>query len=608
MGGQAESYADRYSDNPSGAGMSAGRKTAKSPARDPDQGLARGPGAPLFDRYRHWRLLPRELAWSRLGYALRRPLYRLPEAPWHRSGTPPAELRLVPPDPWPGKAERGLAIVEDHFHFLGRSLHKPAPLWAPLGMEQPWLKRLHGFAWLRDLRAAGGDAPRRKARALVADWIDHNRQWSATAWHPVVTAERLAHWFSQYEFFAASAEVSFRQSMLASAAGQARHLAAVLPAGLTGAALVTAAKGLCYAGLCLPGCADWLDRGLGLLQEALREQLLPDGGQCERSPALLLSVLRDCIDLRAALLAGQVEVPVDLSQQIEAMVAVLRLLQHGDGGLALFNGSNEGEDLQIDMVLQRAGGRNLRLLSAPDSGFQRLQAGRSLVLMDTGRPAAPGYDDAAHAGTLSFELSVGRERLIVNCGAQTGRGPWQAAQRTTAAHSTLTLADTNSAALLGGGGLLRRPGPVLCRRDEDEGAIWLDSSHDGYLPPFGLIHRRRLYLAASGEDLRGEDCLEGQPRSRRPLPFVIRFHLHPGVQAMAAQDGRSVVLRLPKGGGWRLRAAGAAVGLEPSVYLGRPGQVRRSQQIVLSGITQTPAQDGNAAVVKWALQRLGPGG
>ena len=154
---------------------------------------------------------------------------------------------------------------------------------------------------------------------------------------------------------------------------------------------------------------------------------------------------------------------------------------------------------------------------------------------------------------------------------------------------------------------------MTCRRDEDEGAIWLEVSHDGYRPLFGLVHHRRLYLAASGEDLRGEDCLNGNPPGGRALAFAIRFHLHPGVQAMAAQDGRSVVLRLPKGGGWRLRAAGAEVGLEDSVYLGLPGQIRRCQQIVLSGTTGKPGTEAaeeadRVATVKWALQRLGPGG
>ncbi|MEO3427922.1 heparinase II/III family protein [Pelagibius sp. CAU 1746] len=592
-----------------GEGLMASGKTGTGKAQKHRGGRRGGALGRGLERIEAWTALPRSLALGRLAYLMKRPLFALPQMPGPWRGNPPAAAVLAPPDPWPGNAQRGGAILDDSFHFLGRSLIKPAPPWNPVGVERAWLEALHGFSWLRDLRAAGGDNARRKARALVGDWMEANRAWTPVAWHPVVTGSRLAHWLSQYEFFAASAEMEFRQRLLASAARQARHLAAVLPAGLSGAGLVSAAKGLCMAGLCLPDGTPWLNRGLALLAAALEAQILPDGGQRERSPALLLSVLRDCIDLRAALLAAGREVPADLGLRIEGMAAMLRLLQHGDGGLALFNGANEGEDLQIGLVLQRAASGKGPLLSAPASGFQRLQAGRSLVLVDSGRPPPPGYDAQAHAGTLSLEMSVGRERLIVNCGAQTGSagtagaGDWAAAQRSTAAHSTLTVADTNSSEVFTGGGLGARRANVTCRRHEDEGSVWLEASHDGYQPIFGVTHHRRLYLSANGDDLRGEDRLsreaEGTPKERAPRDFAIRFHLHPEVQAMAAQDGRSVVLRLPKGGGWRLRSAGAAVALEPSVYLGQPGQVRRSQQIVLSG----SLGDGEATV-KWALQRL----
>jgi uncharacterized heparinase superfamily protein len=281
------------------------------------------------------------------------------------------------------------------------------------------------------------------------------------------------------------------------------------------------------------------------------------------------------------------------------MAPALSMFQHGDGGLAAFNGGTEEEGWQVDMTLQRATGRPRAQSQAPDSGFHRLCAGRTLVLVDAGRPPPPGLDRTAHAGTLSLEISIGRERLIVNCGAQPGDPRWRQAERATAAHSTLVLSDTNSSQVITGG-LGRRARIRRCRRTETDGNQWLDMSHDGYQAGFGLRHRRRVFLAAGGMDVRGEDRLEPHGTSR-PGDFAVRFHLHPDVRASVGQGGDSALLRLSKGGGWQLRAAGATVSLEPSVYLGRKGEIRRSQQIVLSG-----RAGGNGARVKWALRRIEP--
>ena len=107
-----------------------------------------------------------------------------------------------------------------------------------------------------------------------------------------------------------------------------------------------------------------------------------------------------------------------------------------------------------------------------------------------------------------------------------------------------------------------------------------------------MIHRRRLYLAANGGDLRGEDSLAGAGQRK----FAVRFHLHPTVTASLAQDGESVLLRLGDGGGWRFRASGGATGLQESVYLGLEGETRRTNQIVVSG-----AALNGEALVKWAI-------
>ena len=94
--------------------------------------------------------------------------------------------------------------------------------------------------------------------------------------------------------------------------------------------------------------------------------------------------------------------------------------------------------------------------------------------------------------------------------------------------------------------------------------------------------------------MRGEDAVEAPA----PQPFTLRFHLHPAVKANMQQDGEAVLLRLPAGGGWRLRAEGARMSLEESIYLGS-AEPRRSEQVVLTGYADGPQH------VKWAITKVG---
>jgi uncharacterized heparinase superfamily protein len=552
-------------------------------------------GLKMRTRLRARQRLPFAILLQRLGYSLKTSFYRSPLYRVGRLRSEPGAIRLSPPDPWPGNATRGSAIVHGEFTFAGQSITHPEPIWAPPGANLKWLEELHGFEWLRDLRAAGGDIARRRARELAADWVDQHQRWSALAWRPDLIGSRLSAWFGQHDFFWASGDAEFQNRLAASASAQARHLLRALPGGASGSGAIRAIKGLIFAGLALPRGEAWAGRGIDLLKKELRRQIQPDGGHVERSPASHLQVLRDLIDIRAALIAAERDVPSDLQIAIDGMAPVLRLYQHGDGGLALFNDTPQEEGWLVDLALTRAGARIKPLMQAPQTGFQRLLAGRTLVLVDSGRPPRPGSDAHAHAGTLSFEMSLGRERLIVNCGAHPGDPEWRAAQRLTAAHSTLVVEDTNSSEILPDGRFGHGPSVVLCRRQEDDGNLWLELSHDGYQQRFGLVHHRRLYLAATGEELRGEDKLVGAGRGQA---FTIRFHLHPQVQASLLQNAASVLLKLPSGAGWRLRSSGGSIVLEQSVYLGRAGEIRRSQQVVIAG-----KMEGEEASIKWVLRR-----
>ena len=485
-------------------------------------------------------------------------------------------------DPWPGDAGRGARLLRG-----ASDGHGPGPAaWSALGAEAS------GFSWLRDLRALGTDSARLRARALTSAFIAAHPA-DPLARRPDLAGARIAAWLGHYDFFAASAEDEFRQRLMTRLLADTRALARDLPAEDMGGRALTALKGLVAAGVALPEPLGFLGRALRFLPAEIGRQMLGDGCHVERSPAAQLRALQDLTEIRALLQGAQVLPPAALAPAIERLAVGLRTLRHGDGGLALFNGAGEGDPALIELVLAQAGRGGRPVATLFEGGFHRLQAGRGLVFLDGGKPAPAGIDRRAHAGTLAFEFSVGRERMIVNCGAAPPGGEWFDAARASAAHSTLVIADTSSAEL-SPGGLGRRPERVEVERQEASGAHWLAASHDGWWRIFGALHRRRLYLAESGEDLRGEDAVE----AASPQPFVIRFHLHPSVTASLQQDGEGVLIRLPGGSFWRLRAEGVRIALDESVYLGGEAP-RRAEQVVLTSGVDGPQ------LVKWAITKVG---
>lgn len=507
---------------------------------------------------------------------------------------------LVPTAPFSGDPERGADIVDGAFVFAGERIAQARNPWSAIGAGPGWLESANGFGWLDDLVAHGGQVAQDRARALVADWVAADQagklEAETVAWRADVTGRRVWSWLTRYAWLVEGAEAPARDALLESLGRQVRHLARVAGHEGRDEGRLTGIAGFVVATLCLENRAEERRTAIGLLVDELSRAVLPDGCHATRSPRVQVAVLKDLTALREVFRAAQQEVPTALQTAIDRMAPMVRFFRHGDGGLALFNDSREGDAAEIDAVLALADARGRPPKRAPHGGFERLVAGRFTLLADTGAPPADGYDGHAHAGALSLEVSAGQERLIVNCGAALRPdGEWSSAQRATAAHSVLGVDDTNSTEILtrGGGIVGRRRARTECERREAEENIWIEAGHDGYWRNFGLTYRRRLFLAAGGDDLRGEEALEGEAGH----PFTVRFHLHPKVQVSLLHNHTAALLRTPSGQGWRLRASGADMALTDSVYLGR-GEGRRGQQLILTGVTSEAG-----AIVKWALQR-----
>ena len=181
---------------------------------------------------------------------------------------------------------------------------------------------------------------------------------------------------------------------------------------------------------------------------------------------------------------------------------------------------------------------------------------------------------------MAFELSDGGQRLVVNCG---GPGLLPTALpddliqglRTTAAHSTLVLDDTNSTNIMADGALGKGVEDVTIERSEDNDASRLEASHDGYVRTFGMIHKRSLMLGNDGKELRGLEQLiaKGRKRIRESAHYAVRFHLAPGVEATVTADGMGAILRSKGAPPWNFRCRGGQLTIEESLWIdgrGRP--------------------------------------
>lgn len=509
-------------------------------------------------------------------------------------GRRPQKLASVPRENWPGSAASGMELVNGHFRLRNQSVS--AHDWATKNeaIDPALQAEYHRFNWLRDLHSLGTEEARAAAGKYLKDWIANNQNWHSVSWRPDVLADRVCNWLTYIRFFAAESDSDFAQSFLDSTARQVRHLRRAGRFVPNQIERIAVTKALIYASVCLPNNIRYLPRHLKAISKISARQILPDGGHINRNPISQMQALHHMIDIRSFLDNESISVPETLKLAIDRATPMVNFFRHGDGGFALFNGSTESDPQLIDFVLAKAETRDKPPTSAVNTGFERVIANQTVLIADGGAPSLIGHD--AHAGALSFEMSVAKQRLIVNCGTFIGKSStWNLAQKSTAAHSTLVVEDRNSFEINSYKLRSARKTGVTTGRLEADGNTWIEMSHDGYMASYGVTHKRRLYINSPGTNIRGEDTLTGSGDHK----FSIRFHLHPLVKASLLQDGGSILLRLPNKSGWRMRCSGGIASLQESIYFGDGQEAKRTEQIVISGASQR-----GAAQVKWALSKL----
>ena len=522
-------------------------------------------------------------------------------------GRHPLKLIAIPDDPFFGDVQRGNGLLDGMVRF--RSEERPIDQldFARPDWSTPFGDYLQSFAWLRDLssvttRARGAPI----AEEIMRRWLAaHGEKVSDPAWRADQWGRRILFWTAHAPLILSSSNLIYRSSVLHALARGARHLDRGADRVQPGVARIAAWSGVLVAGLSMPGGDPRRAFGENGMRRALEHSVFEDGGSVTRSPDAQLESIQLLTVLCEAYAARRLEIPGFIDAVRSRMVTALLGLCHGDKGLSSWQGSGPISGEIIEQVIEATGVRTRPLKQAREWGYQRLSAGQSVLIMDAAPPPLARLVEGGCASTLALEFSDGPDRIVVNCGgaraahAQVPAGLTEGL-RTTAAHSTLVLSNSNSTAIHSDGTLGRGVVEVELARHETDSASRIEASHDGYVRRLGYLHRRVVAMSPDGRDIRGEDMLLPADRRKHkaPTPFTARFHLHPQVEVTPTADGFAAILRTASGHLWQFRCKGGELTIEDSLWVDARGRPLPSQQLVVAGAT--PAGGTN---VSWLFHR-----
>jgi len=536
-------------------------------------------------------------------------------AAWSR----PATGFVSQPEPRTiGSFARGRQLCAGNFLFSGHLLqHSDTNMWDLSAPDLAFAEDLHGFGWLDDLAAAGDRPARTKAQDWVWTWIDRYGGGKGPGWTPDLTGRRLIRWINHALFLLSGRDGDASAALYKSLAQQTIFLGRRWKASRPGLPRFEALTGLIYAGLSLEGMEPHVDPAVRALARECDSQIDNAGGIPTRNPEELLDVFALLTWASLALSESGRAASSSHWAAIERIAPTLRTLRHADGGLARFHGGGRGLEGRLDHALANSGVKTKQ----PDGlsmGYARLSAGRTSLVIDASPPPQGRASVHAHASTLAFELTSGRRPLIVNCGcgAQFG-AQWQRAGRATPSHSALVVAGQSSSRLGNSANrqewLTQAPQNVPVTVSQAPDGLRFEGGHDGYLKTHGLTHARTLDLTFDGRAVAGEEmllALSAADKRRfdkamdavtlQGIPFAVRFHLHPDVDASLDMGGAAVSMALRSGEIWVFRTDGRVkLSLESSVYLEKTRlKPRATKQIVLSGRTME-----YATRTRWSLAK-----
>ena len=455
----------------------------------------------------------------------------------------------------------------------------------------------HSFNWLNIAKQIGGAESIIISRNHIFNWQKKSYGFTTFIWNNEIIAKRLINLIYYYEFYALSANLKEKNKLLKLIAKNYFVLNFIISSKkIVNDQSIEIQKSLLLFRLIFNFDSRKI---ITSIKQHILKNVNKNGVHVSMNPCYHAEYINNLYEIKNILLFFKKQLPEEIEFQILNMTSSLIKFFHKDNSIALFNGSNNANFNKIKKISELSKDIKAKNLQNINDGIAIYENNNYKILFDVAKPSVKLISQHLHAGTLSFELSSNKEKIITNCGSIEKRGVKKLDYlRFSAAHSTIVLNNTNICELGDKKSYKRVPENVLfSHSNNNEFLIW-NGTHDGYKKNFQKLISRKLFINKNDFIIMGEDSIISTKISNKNVLYDIRFHLTSECKASLTR-GKTSILIVTKLNNSFIFESESNLSLNESVYVYDGKKIEKTTQIVISGFTNSFKK-----TIKWEIKKL----
>ena len=452
------------------------------------------------------------------------------------------------------------------------------------------------FDWLISSKNIGGENSLNFAKKQIKLWIKENYSKISIFWNNEYCSKRLINLIYAYDFYSITSnnidKKNFKKLIYIHFIINRIYL-----------------KNLSAENLSIENCkADILMllilekkiyRTTEILKKQISYQVDSNGFHKSYNPIIQAKYINNLIEIKNILLFFKAEQVPLIDFQIINMTTVLNNLFHKDNSLALFNGAHNFFNKEVISLSKQKKDLRTKQLFIIKNGLVVYNDKEKKLFFDAVKPSNEFINKNLHSGTLSFEFSAKKEKIITNCGSFCkvyGQKPGYL--RFSAAHSTIILNNTNISELDTNKSYIRIPKKIDYEYIQNSNNLIIVCSHDGYKDNYKKIVKRKLTISKMENFLIGQDTITPIKLNSKKILYNIRFHLMPHCQTQLTNSKKKVIIKTKDLNTWVFESNNI-LSIEESVYIDKDDKIKQNKQIVLSGFVSNSIIKEN-----WSLKEV----